>query len=122
MHRHLTLAMASATIGCSQLSQPSSGVATPSFVRVGFTRYEIIDLGTLGGSSSSGVGVNGRGEVAGESVVSSGVLHAFVWSDGVMRDLGTLGEPSSYAFVLGINERGQLVFPASDGGQNRSPG
>src|SRR5437763_8491254 len=78
MHRHLAFAMASAAIGCSQLSEPVSDVATPSFVRVGSTRYEIIDLGTLGGGSSSSVGVNGRGEVAGESAVTSGVLHAFV--------------------------------------------
>src|SRR5256885_15019294 len=46
------------------------------------------DLGTLGGSSSSGYGINDAGQVTGESLTASGERHAFLWDKGTMTDLG----------------------------------
>jgi probable HAF family extracellular repeat protein len=78
-------------------------------------RGKLIDLGTLGGQQTAlGFAVVGRSDrlneynqVAGTSQTASGDLHAFLWSDGHMRDLGTLGGATSYAY--GINDRGQVV-------------
>src|SRR5664279_4864154 len=83
---------------------------------------KIIDLGTLeGGNESFAAAVNNRGQVAGWAAntipdpISMGCLavcfttqtRGFVWHDGVMRDLGTLGGPD--ALTQSINERGQIV-------------
>ena len=73
------------------------------------------DLGTLGGTESVALDVNARGQVVGASVrdsVQSGdfvVRHrrAFLWQDGRMRSLGTLGGRESRAHA--INGRGQVV-------------
>jgi len=62
------------------------------------TRFPIIDLGTLGGNSSSATDVNARGQVVGLSETESGERHAFLWTtDDGMIDLGTLGGSSSTA-------------------------
>ena len=70
-------------------------------------QISIIDLGTLGGTFSSGVAINERGQVVGASETASGEIHAFLWHQGVMTDLGTLGGITSE--VRAINERGQVV-------------
>src|SRR5262245_45113186 len=52
--------------------------------------YTVTDLGTLGGKGSVACGINSRGQVVGFSSIATGQLHAFLWSHGVMTDLGTL--------------------------------
>lgn len=49
--------------------------------------YDVIDLGTLGGSSARPYALNDSGDVVGWSTTASGESHAFVWRDGVFRDL-----------------------------------
>jgi probable HAF family extracellular repeat protein len=65
------------------------------------------DLGTLGGSGSSGSGINDNDQVAGYSYLVNGSYHAFLYSDGLMKDLGSLSSYPSYA--NGINNSGQVV-------------
>src|SRR5215468_10497530 len=83
---------------------------------------QIVDMGALGGGYNSlARGVNDNGQVAGLSatsvpdsnamIMSFGLPYpfqtrAFLWKDGLMQDLGTLGGPD--AMALGINERGQI--------------
>ena len=64
------------------------------------------DLGTLGGRESYAYGINASGQVVGYSSLPDGSIHAFLWTNGVMKDLGTLGG-NSYAY--GINDVGQIV-------------
>jgi probable HAF family extracellular repeat protein len=66
------------------------------------------DLGTLGGSDSSGRGINNSGQVVGWANTAAGATRAFLWDPVTgMRDLGTLGGASSAA--AGINDGGQVV-------------
>ena len=92
--------------------------------------YHVTDLGTQGGTSSQGYGINAGGQVTGGSSVTSvtGVtaLQAFVWTpttpngaSGTMHDLGTLGGRQSVGSV--INASGQVAgyfagFFATTGG------
>src|SRR5205807_1167183 len=66
------------------------------------------DLRTLGGTNSTGLGLNVLGQVVGYSSVTEDVaFHAFLGSDGKMSDLGTLGGTNSAA--NSINALGQVV-------------
>jgi probable HAF family extracellular repeat protein len=90
---------------------------------------EIIDLGTLpAGIESAGLYVKNSGEVVGFSTVDTkpdpfasiglgpfpSATHAFIWKNGVIRDLGTLGGPDAFATAGGCNlQRDGLVAGAS---------
>lgn len=65
------------------------------------------DLGTLGGDSSFGTGVNDAGQVVGYAETATKTPHAFLYDNGNKIDLGTLGADKSYA--TGINNGGQVV-------------
>ena len=69
--------------------------------------YNIVDLGTLpGDSSSSAYGINTNGQVVGQSNPSG---HAFLYSGGVMTDLSTPpGGIMNYS-ALAINNNGQVT-------------
>jgi len=75
-------------------------------------QYEIIDLGTLGGSNSRAYGINDAGQVVGISN-----SHAFLWDDGEIIDLGMLPGPAGYSVAHSINDAGQVVgFSGNDAG------
>lgn len=69
--------------------------------------YSVHLLGTLGGTNSSAIGINERGEVVGTADTAAGESHAFLWKDGELEDLKTLGGPSSTASA--INDRAIVV-------------
>jgi probable HAF family extracellular repeat protein len=82
---------------------------------------QLLNLGTFGGDESLAWSVNDQGQVVGfatntipdqfAGAVSFGYsatqTHAFLWQNGRMHDLGTLGGPDSDALL--INERGQIA-------------
>ncbi|MGA9393447.1 MAG: hypothetical protein WBV69_23660, partial [Candidatus Sulfotelmatobacter sp.] len=95
-------------------------IGTPEFHAVLWRNGMIHDLGTLGGTSSLGAGVNDAGQVIGGaqntipdqySFFGLGTqTRAFLWQDGAMADLGTLGGPD--AFATYINNIGQVTGPS----------
>ena len=94
-----------AALLCIRPSAPATAAAA---------HYELILLGNLGGITSGAYGVNEHGQVAGAAELASGYIHAFLWTDGVMRDLGTLGGSSSWANA--VNSAGQVVGKAQTAG------
>nr|MBA3483647.1 hypothetical protein [Pirellulales bacterium] len=78
------------------------------------------DLGTLGGTHSSGYGVNASGQIAGQSqTTGDAAYHAFLYDgDGALHDLGTFGGTLSAG--IGINAGGQVTgFSSTTGNAAR---
>jgi probable HAF family extracellular repeat protein len=99
------------------------------------TTYTITDLGSLGGGVTRGLAINASGQVTGDSVLSTLVQvpcpprqyggqkkcfthtdDAFVWSNGTMTDLGTLG--GNFSQGVAISGSGEVVGSSS----GKSPG
>src|SRR5258708_304884 len=70
--------------------------------------YTVTDLGTLPGGSFSGAkAINLSAEITGWAYSSSTVSDVFLYSNGAMTNLGTLGGPSGIG--NGINKFGQVA-------------
>jgi probable HAF family extracellular repeat protein len=85
---------------------------------------QIMDLGTFGGTESAANSINNRGQVVGFALNATPdplsmfdfqifgspngtQTRAFLWQNGQMQDLGTLGGPDAMAFL--VNERSQIT-------------
>ena len=75
----------------------------------GAFHYVTYNLGTLGGSSSSGNAINDLGWVLGNAnLAGDQATRAAVWIDGMKFDLGTLGGPNSVTEWPVHNDRGVI--------------
>jgi probable HAF family extracellular repeat protein len=85
-----------------------------------YSNGAMIDLGTLGGASSTANAINDAEQVVGDACTAGGSAHAFLYDDGAMTDMGTLGGTVSDA--TSINAFGEIVgfstFDAADIGQH----
>src|SRR5438876_321766 len=62
--------------------------------------YKIVDLGTLGGKSSTAMDINNKGRITGYSDTSTAARHAFLYKDGKMFDLGNAGGTATVALRI----------------------
>ena len=72
----------------------------------------IVNLGDLGGGDSTARAINNLGQVVGDSMTTGGEDHAFLYSDGVMTDLGSPGVASQ---ADAINDPGQVAGDMTTG-------
>jgi probable HAF family extracellular repeat protein len=86
--------------------------------------YGINAAGQAVGDSTTVRGINESGEVVGESGAAGGAIaRAFLWQDGVMRDLNGLIAPDSGWVLTGaaaINDAGQIVGAGLHEGRRRA--
>ena len=105
-------------VGMSETATIDPFTGWPSDNAVMFTNGRVKNLGTLpGGFESQANDINNRGQISG--FASNGTpdpfsffgwgtqARSFIWQDGVMRDIGTLGGPDAVSTTL--NARGQIT-------------
>jgi probable HAF family extracellular repeat protein len=110
-------------VGVSQNGLIDSTTGIPAFVATAWDKSQIVDLGTFGGSFSLAIANNSLGQAVGFAennvpdpfnfgsilfVPSPTEYRAFVWQDGQLKDLGTLGVGTE-AFASFNNDHGQVV-------------
>jgi probable HAF family extracellular repeat protein len=105
------------TVGGSENGVIDPLAGTPEFHAVLWQHGRIMDLGTLGGTSSDAFQANNQGQVIGfaqNAIIDRFSLaglgtqtRGFVWQNGIMQDLGTLGGPDTFAQV--VNEMGEVA-------------
>ena len=79
-------------------------------------RWTVVDLGTLGGPGSYATAVSDTGFVAGCSDVMPQGVHAFLYYQGVMRDLGSAtGDGGGNSCALAVNDAGVAAGRAGNG-------
>lgn len=105
----LAAALALALPACASEETPTEPLysASPT-TPAASAAYAAVDLGALpGGTYSIAVGINSVGQVVGQSGTAGGEIHAALWENGAVADLGTLGGKSSIA--IAINSAGRVV-------------
>jgi len=95
---------------CLSTGQACAQDLDASQSRKASVRYVVTVLRSLGGTSSLGASINDLGWVAGRSrVAANDSIHATLWRDGALTDLGTLGGPNSAVLWPVKNLRGVLT-------------
>jgi probable HAF family extracellular repeat protein len=104
-------------VGASENGGFDPILGIPTFVAVLWRNGQIANLGTLGGDESLAVDVKDHGLIVGFSSNSvpdpvsmfgfATQTRPFIWQNGVMQDLGTLGGPDGAAFLMNVH--GQII-------------
>lgn len=97
-----------------QVAGDSTAAGGPPFHAAFWGSGGVTPLGTLpGGFASFAIAVNNRAQVVGASRTANRDVHAFLWQDGEMTDLGTLLATDHQSVARGINSRDQVVGNSS---------
>jgi probable HAF family extracellular repeat protein len=108
--------------GVSENGRPDPNTGNPEFRAVTWQNGKIRNLGTFGGTASIAFALNDFGQVTGValnriadpySILGNGSqmtltqTRGFIWQDGVLQDIETLGGPDAWPEF--INDRGQIA-------------
>jgi probable HAF family extracellular repeat protein len=63
---------------------------------------------SMGGFQTNVTAINASGQVAGQGALPDGSMHAYIYSNGVMTDLGML-PGGTYSGITGLNDAGQAA-------------
>jgi len=94
----------------SQITGASGTDSTPSSNVFLYSNGTMTNLGTLGGKTGIGNGVNANHQVAGYSTNAAGTYRAFLSNGETLTDIGDLGGGQAVAYAL--NDHGQVVGSA----------
>src|SRR5262245_11913060 len=97
-----------ASYRCALMVAVAAGLATAHEAGAQAVRYTVKDLGALPGATSVfGRGVNNAGDAVGRFFSADGQVHGFVWHQGTMVQVKSLGKDPTEA--LAINKDGLVV-------------
>lgn len=103
------LALLSACSEGADVTRPVEASAATASLHYTVTKYPA----SLGGSQGRGMAISNSGVVAGWSnTFGNGARHAVLWRDGVLTDLGTLGQQAGLSSTVpwpGMNNNGMVV-------------
>lgn len=106
--------------GSGQIAGYSTAPGGTGTVAVLYSNGSMINLGTIdGGTSAVANGINAAGVVIGNSDTSASDEHGFVYQNGTMTDVGTLGGPNSS--VNAINDNGEIAGSSQDAADTSHP-
>jgi probable HAF family extracellular repeat protein len=108
-------------VGFAENGEIDPLLGTPELKATLWKSGKAIDLGTLGGNGASANAINDRGQIFGGAlntildgnsafpffVPGATQVHAVLWEDGSIQDLGTLGGTDSVVYQA--NERGEAM-------------
>lgn len=96
----------------------AADVAPNTFVAFRYANGQMTSIGTLGGSTAIGLGINIAGKVAGYST-DPNTYRAFLFNGKKMKDIGDLGGGTATAYA--INGHGDVVGSSATAGGDNDP-
>jgi probable HAF family extracellular repeat protein len=90
----LALAILLTILGCGEETEsPTEPGADAALATTATVAYRVVSLSSLGGVTGEASDMNLAGQIVGYSQRTDGRYHAFLWQNGLMRDLGALSNP-----------------------------